>query len=676
VDVSPNVLIDPPLAVALARTTDATAAEADRIANLMANAAISAGLTVPTITLLVHIHETMPLVARTLRLRAELAESYQLQPGGPGLLHLSDALGQTQADLDAILSAPADADADRLIALLDAVGPIEPDDLFERKGLDDAVAHEAELATLLHDLDAHRDDPAYLADFFARLGPARTSQLLELVNALGYASDAGRLHTDVYADVVQPLARTLGAADTAGTLPPEIEAALLDFGAGDPLDPRFERLDPSEQDRAQSVLEERRRTLALLIGQGTFSADFTATAASEILRTGPVTAFWRHEGFLFGHPELALTDLVALRAVGRDDATMRAFVTIDADGDGWYENAGMLTQMGRFNDFAINQTAAFTGDPAIVRDELITTSARILDRGVAVVPLRDGTVYDPQQFGVVSTVVRAAGFGDVDDRLKRVTAVIVAPYGRELAAAYDPGAQYEIGGPSRLPDLSHDEVVAFTKELSYDQQSLSMLTANGIALMLTSMQPDIPRYIAGDQNAFDSESRVVGLYFGALGDGINEANIGKVAEREAMVGALRMVSDPLLGLAVGKIPGAGLPVISGVADNGTDALSDAVYGKLVPMPDLEDIEAWKTSLELSSGQTLADMVWHDSALRVSLGGPSDRDIADLQRADPVIADAVHDRFIASRPVADFIAATTSQLRLALVESKVFSWSVP
>lgn len=672
---SPNVLIDPPLAVALARVTGATAGEADRIANVMADAAVSASLTAPAIALVLRIHETMPLVARTLRLRAELAGSYRLL-ASPGLLHLSDELGQVQADLDALLSGPADKRADRLIGLLDAVAPVEPDDLFVHNGLDKAVVHEAALATLLRDLDAHRDDPAYLADFFARLGPARVAQLLELTNALGYASDSGRLPTDAYADVLQPLARTLGAADTAGTLTPDIEAALLDFGAGDPLDPRFERLDVGEQDRALHVLEVRRRTLALFIGQGTFSAGLTATAAAQILRTGPITSFWRHEGFQSGHPDLALTDLVALRAVTRDDATMRAFVVIDADGDGWYENAAMLTQMGRFNDFAINQASAWTGDRAALRDGLITTSATILDRGVAVVPLRDGTVYDAEQFAVVSTVVRAAGFGDVDDRLKRVTAGIVAPYGRELAAAYDPGAEYEIGGPSRLPELSTDEVVAFTKELSYDEQSLAMLTANGLALMLTSMQPDIARYVAGDENAFQAEARVTGLYFGALGDGINEANISKVAERQALVGALRMVSDPLLGLAVGKVPGADLPVIGGVVDQGSDSLSDVIYGKLVPMPHLEDLEARKTSLELSSGRTMADMVWQSSALRVGLGGPTDADIADLQRADPLIAAAARDHFVQSRPVADFITDTTSQLRAALVESKVFSWSTP
>lgn len=666
---SPNLRIDPDAVRSLARTIERTADDTTGISATIGTAQQESALSANGTVRLQTIRENLSLVARMLVLRAQLAETFSLDPTH---FRLAEELRMVEVELANRLAAPAEAQVARIVAALDAVGPLAPDDLLDRDRLDEVSAHEPEVAAALREIVAHRDDPAYLHDVFARLGPERLHQLMTLTNAFGYAHDVGRLHRDPFTEVLQPLAASLGAAQRARALPPAVEAALLDFGPGDPADPRFERLSVREYDEASAVLEIRRRVLALLLQEGDVTSTFRARAVAEIVRTPPSVGMYSHEGFQ--GRDTALTELVALRSLTRDDQAMYEFVTLDADGDGWYENAALLTQIGQFNDYAVNDAAAWTGDPKVIRDELATVSSTILERGLLAVPAGNGTAYGRAELGAFSTVVIAAGYGDVDDRLKRTVAVVSSPYARDLAVAYDPTQSLVLKGDSRLVDVDHEQVVRFMKELSYDQDALARMAANGTAFMITTMQTQIPHFVDDHPNAFTSEALGAGTYFAALGDGVNESNIDKTEAREAIVNGMRMVSDPLLGLAVGKLPLAKLPVVSGVADKATDSLSDAVYGKLVPMPELEDLAVWHSSVTTQAENAIVDMAWNDPALRVRFGGPDEAALTDLRRADPAIVDAVYQRFLANDDLVDVVAGMRIAIDSAIVTNKEFEWN--
>lgn len=667
---SPNLRIDPDAVRSLARTIERTADDTNGISATIGTAQQESALTANGTLRLQTIGETLSLVARTLVLRAQLAETFAIDPAR---FRLAEELGMVEFELGNLLAAPAQEQVDAIVAALDAVGPLAPDDLFDRDRLDEVSAHEPEVAAALREIVAHRDDPAYLRDVFARLGSERLHQLMTLTNAFGYAHDVGRLDRDPFTEVLQPLAASLGAAQRAGALPPAVEAALVDFGAGDPADPRYERLSVDEYEEASDVLEIRRRVLALVLQEGDFTSTFRAEAVSEIVRTPSSLGMWPHEGFQ--RSDTALTELVALRSLTRDDQAMYEFVTMDTGGDGWYENAALVTQIGQFNEYAVNGAAAWTGDPKIIRDELATVSSTILERGLLAVPATNGTVYGEAELGAFSTVVIATGYADVDDRLKRTVALVSAPYARDLAVSYDPSQSLVLKGDSRLRDVDHEQVVLFMKELSYDQDALARMAANGTAFMITTMQTQIPSYLDGNDNAFASEALGTGTYFAALGDGVNESNIEKTEAREAMVNGMRMVSDPLLGLAVGKVPFAKLPVISGVADKATDSLSDALYDKLIPMPELEDLDVWHRAVVTQSQDAIVRMAWSDPALRVRFGGPDDAALADLQHSDPAILAAVHDElFLKNDGLVDVVADMHIAINSAIVTNKEFTWN--
>jgi len=599
----------------------------------------------------------------------DVADGFAAADRGPfgldGRFDLIDPSRVVTVDSDRIHVGAADraaseaqgrADAQALAALLANEGFLNWYDIEnDRDALDDLADRYPGLRDLLQHIGAHADDEDYCAALYNYLGRDGLQKLGDLVNQLGIASDRGYLRDDAYGEFVVPLADTLSAAERSGHLVNGVLDGLFDFGHG--VDPDWQA-DVYDQDE-NYLMQMRRRSLGLLLFEGDWSSAFTASAADAITFQFPVTDHLHaYEGFTSGlvviedHPELASTEWMAMSALARDDRAGNLYLSMDHFNDGWHENVGLLVHI---SDATLPAQSSVAGghlgiSPSDFDDRYFATVADVLDGGLFRYPLATGTTYSPETTRLVSQTMQSAGEGGVLDDIKRVLARMSAPYTQDLAV--DTQDDRRDLPPSRLV-LTPEEVSAFFKELSFDEQARITLTLNAAAFVRGEIQGAAPDIAAERPNAVGTEIRLsVGLY-ASLGEAMHAAMNDRLAEREAVVSAWRSVTDPIVELVTGKVveripvvsTAANLPVMSAIVDGVTDSLDDAVnsaiYDNAIPRPEVEHLSTWEAAMGPGVRDAIVEALYADPATRASLAGPDWSGSLEQFRALPPVQDATN-----------------------------------
>lgn len=527
-------------------------------------------------------------------------------------------------------------DAAALSRILGPTGLVNPGDLAgDPAALDELVARYPELSALLARSARFHGDEDYAVTLVNDLGPRDVRTLADLANTFGIAHDRGQA-AGAWAGYVVPLATLLGNADRSGRLDGAVRDALIDMDAGD--EPAGEGADGNFIVRDQ-LADMRHRSLALLLTAGRFSPETTARMADTVIHDGPgVPSFSDGSGFtdprfLADHRPLAANQWAALAALARDDHAANLFYGLD-DGRNRYLLSGGLGAAP-----AAERLGRAAGE---VAGEIDRTLADTLTGGLLEHPLAAGTVYSPETTRLVARLIEAAGdrHTDAPDPVRRALALVSTPYTRDLAVAAEGYDRYLPDG--RLPGLDGGEVDRFFRQVSGSRAARVVLGQNAAALVSTEIGASARDIAAGDPNAFGQGSALAVAYYRELGEAWDAVQVGRLAQREALVAGWRSFTDPVVDLVSGriveKIPvvnaAASLPlarnVVDGISRTIEDGVNSAVYGHAIPRPELEAMTTWRDAIEAEVERAVARGLYDDPATRRHL---LDRAVAGGDPAD-------------------------------------------
>ncbi|HEX6235544.1 MAG TPA: hypothetical protein VFZ68_00020 [Acidimicrobiales bacterium] len=521
--------------------------------------------------------------------------------------------------------AQAREDARALAAILGETGLIHPYDLAGHPDLlEEMAARYPELRDILARTVRFADDEAYAAELVNTLGPRDVRTMVDLTNTFGLAHDRGLIEDDAYAGYVVPLATILSTADRSGRMDDSVRDAIFDMDPSD--EPPIEGGSPEHY--AGELADMRYRTLALLVTAGDFSPQTTADMAYEIIHNGPShPQFYDYSGFtdpvfLDGHRDLASNEYAAIAALAEDDHAANIFFQMDRDDHpGELENLYLMNTTG--GTIGAEVAAERLGLPVDeVAGWINEEMADAMRGGILEHPLATGTTYDPETIDLVTKTIEAAGWEHMETSapVREALAVISAPYTTDIAIT---AAGEDSLPETRLPDLDQGEIVRFMEEVSKSHEGRVALAQNAAALVRAQVLDAAPDIVNSNlaNTAFGNGSRLSLHYISDMGEAWHNVQVDWINQREALVAGWRSVTDPVVDLVSGKVvesipvvgTAADLPLISNVVDGITgsihDGINDAVYGNLVPEPELESMQTWAAAVGSEVRTAIAAGLW-------------------------------------------------------------------